>query len=129
MRSSLIFFVILFFHTEGIIILSLVKKTLYFFIFLCLKGFFFVNAKYIFLTVSDTILVTMAAPHLKFSTRFFPLKPLTQQSFWLKKFLALGILRDWWFWAPKLHIWALIYVHMTSYFTNLYRKKKLNNSV
>ena len=29
-------------------------------------------------------------------------------------------IQDWWFWAFNFHVWALKYVHMSSYFTHIY---------
>ena len=65
---------------------------------------FVVLQPYIFLGFFTT-LVTMAAPHLKFSTCVSPSIILTQQSFWSSKNCALGIKgmvwdkrsQDWWF--------------------------------
>ena len=54
-----------------------------------------------------TILVTMAAPHLKFSTRVSPSIISTQQSFWSNKNFALGVLRYGLGWKqPRLVILA-----------------------
>ena len=54
-------------------LLPLVKKIKYFYILIIFKGNIFFLMFYIFLYMFFTILVTMAAPHLKFSTRFSPL--------------------------------------------------------
>ena len=62
--------------------------------FMFLKDIFVVLQTFIFLGVF-TIWVTMAAPHLKFSTRLSPLIILTQQSFGSNFFFCFGRFKEW----------------------------------
>ena len=70
----------LFVKSKVLYLFSQVKITLNIYIFMFLKNIFVVLQPYIFLGVFH-YLVTMAALHLKFSTRVSPSIILTQQSF------------------------------------------------
>ena len=117
-----------FFKSKISQLFQLVKKNLYFHILMFVKGnLFWLMSNISFLGVYFIILVTMVAPHIKCSTRFFPLIISTQRPFWSKICCALGVLRyglgqssqDCQFWAIKFQFLALKYVHISSYFTHI----------
>ena len=68
-----------------------------------------------------TILLTMTAAQLKFSTRFFSWIFSIQRWFWSKNLCAMVISgvdwdqssQDWRFWALKFHVWALNYINIS----------------
>ena len=88
--------------------------------FLCFQMKFFLSYNLIYFKVFFTILVTMAAQHLKFSTHVSHLIISTQQSFWSKK-LRFGRFKVWFgtktakighlnfmFWYLNMFKWACI---------------------
>ena len=75
---NIMFFFLLFFTSKVVYLMSQVKNTLNIYIFMLLKDSFVVWQPFIFLSVF-TILVTIAVPHLKFTTRVSPSIILTQQ--------------------------------------------------
>ena len=69
------------FHVKSVIPSVTDQTILNIYIFMLLKDIFVALQPFFIFLVVFTILVTIAAPHLKFSTRVSPSIILTQQSF------------------------------------------------